>query len=669
MWDRIRTGRSRAAHSGGGFAARVGRRWTRNPLVESLEERQLLTSSLAPIQNQTVPAQQGLPIPLNGSGTTDNQSFTVTSSNPDIPASIVNGPIWTVNVQYTNTTDPTKSFSGPLVFQLFDGSGNNLTNLTPNTVSHIEQFTNDGYYTNTGKFITRVATGFPGATNYVVQGGAPNSNGTGNSGQPNTPFSNENVQQLAFTGPAAGVPAAGQLAMANAGGTNSNDTQFFITTGSPNSELGYNYTIFGQMLPNPTSSSVPSDFTTLTKLTQIPVTTNPNLGNENSLPTIAPIFSSVTITPVPTPPGQAVYPSGTLLLDTTQAKAGETATITVTAHDPTDGSTATQSFTVTMGSYSGPTDPAINFKPFANPVTTTAAQGQTTSITLSGKSGYPDTSKPGSLTYSLLSQPAHGTVTAFNPTTGTLSYTPNPGFLGTDTFQYQVTASGPQSTPATTISNPGTVTITVSPSPPVRTGAVRVVGTVLIVTPLPKSNLHATNIIDVVQTTSTSSSSQVIQVFVNDQLDATQPTVGSIDSIIIFGSKANDRITIDPSVTIPALIDGGHGGRNVLKGGATETREHGWFGFNTLIGGTGPNQLIGRAGHVRFKPSTATDLIFAGQPRPRTALLKPTPPGGTFYVYKKGRLIPVPLSNLYPSTTKPVVSKPVGTHHTHRKKK
>ena len=66
----------------------------------------MLTASLAPISNLTVPAQQGYTVPLDGSGTTDAQTFTVTSSNPDIAANIVSGPFWTVNVQYT---DPTNS--------------------------------------------------------------------------------------------------------------------------------------------------------------------------------------------------------------------------------------------------------------------------------------------------------------------------------------------------------------------------------------------------------------------------------------------------------------------------------------------------------------------------------------------------------------------------------
>ncbi len=554
MWDRIRIGGSQAGRSGDGACGRMVRRLARMPMVEPLEHRQLLTASLAAISNQTVPAQQGLTLPLDGSGTTDDQTFTVTSSNPDIAASIVSGPIWTVNVNYTDPTNSQNDFSGPLVFQLFNAAGG--TSLTTNTVSHITEFTNDGYYTNTGKFITRVATGFPGATDFVVQGGAPNSNGTGNSGQTGTPFANENFQQLAFTG-------KDQLAMANAGGTNSNDTQFFITTGQPNSELGYNYTIFGQMIPNPTSSTVPSDQTTLGKLTQIPVTTNPNLGNEDSLPVNTPTFSSVTISSTNTDN----YPSGTLLLDTTQAKAGETSTITVTATDPTNGTTATQTFTVTVGSYSGPTSPAINFRPFANPSTAATTESQPTTVTLNGASGYPSTTNTGTLSYALTSQPADGTVSNFNPSTGTFTYTPRAGFSGTDTFNYNVTATGPQSTPATTTSNPGTVTINVAPIQPVNTGAVRVVGTVLIVTPLPKVGKHVRNTVDVVQVPTTSTSTvPVIEVFVNGQLDQTEPAVSSIDSIIVFGSKARDTITIDPSVTLPSTIDGGHGGHNRLKG-------------------------------------------------------------------------------------------------------
>jgi hypothetical protein len=197
------------------------------------------------------------------------------------------------------------------------------------------------------------------------------------------------------------------------------------------------------------------------------------------------------------------------------------------------------------------------------------------------------------------------------------------------------------------------VSITVSPIPPVSTGAVRQVGTVLIVTPLPRFGRGAKNTIDVIQTTPAGASTPVIEVFVNGQLDINQPSITNIDSIIAFGSKARDHVTIDPSVQIPSTIDGGHGGRNRLKAGSTETVEHGWFGLNTMIGGTGPNQLIGRAGHVKFRPTAATDLIFAGTPGERRThrLMFKTPPSGTFYVFKKGGLIPVPLSAVFPHPT------------------
>ena len=88
----------------------------------------------------------------------------------------------------------------------------------------IEQFTNDGYYVNTGKYFPRIVTNFGSPLTTVIQGGASNNEGTGASGQPNTPYGNENVQELALTG-------HDQLALANSGGTDSNGTQFFINTG------------------------------------------------------------------------------------------------------------------------------------------------------------------------------------------------------------------------------------------------------------------------------------------------------------------------------------------------------------------------------------------------------------------------------------------------------
>ena len=110
--------------------------------------------------------------------------------------------------------------------------------------------------------------------------------------------------------------------------------------------------------------------------------------------------------------------------------------------------------------------------------------------------------------------------------------------------------------------------------------------------------------------------------------DTTGISATPITTINVFGGKrARNKIEIDSSVTIPSVISGGQGYRNKLTGGSVETREHGWFGHTTLVGGTGRNQLIGLAGLVKFKPTRSTNLIFAGMPKKRTSDLNPTPPG------------------------------------------
>jgi cyclophilin family peptidyl-prolyl cis-trans isomerase len=437
MWDKIGI-RSPAQRHTSQARSPSGVRARRKPVPEALEDRRLLTASLQPIAPVSVPALQGMTVPLlANSGASDAQTFTATSSNPDIAVSIAQGPFWTIGVASTNPSDPSDNVSGALTFQLFQ-------NLTPNTVNMITQFTNDGFYTTSGLYFPRIVSNFdnPGVT--VVQGGSTTQDGTGSSDQPNTPFANENVQQLALTG-------SDQLALANSGGTDSNDTQFFINTG-PTDGLGYNYTVFGQMV---------SGQATLSKVAQLPVQDNPESG-EDSEP-----VNPVTITSASL---SSTNPDGVAIIDTTQARPGETSTITVTAHDASDGTTASQSLVVTVVGYDGPTSESevgdVNFKPYANPVSTTAYKNTPVNVLLAGQNTYPDTSVAIPLAYALVSLPKGGTISNFNASTGSFTYTPNAGFTGTDTFQYTVTADGPTGSAPAATSNPATVTIAVSNSLP-----------------------------------------------------------------------------------------------------------------------------------------------------------------------------------------------------------
>ncbi len=439
MWDRIHGRGFLTAWPNGGL--RPIRRTACQPSIDSLESRQLLTASLQAISEISVPALQGYTVPLlANTGATDAQTFTVTSSNPDITASVAQGPFWTLGVSYKDRDGLQRtSFNGSLTFQLFQS-------LTPNTVKQIEQFTNDGFYVSSGDSFPRIVANFDSPLTTVIQGGATNNTGTGSSGQPGTPFANENVQQLALTG-------IDQLALANAGGTDSNDTQFFINTGEADS-LGYNYTVFGQLVAGQT---------TLTDMaTYIPVQKNSVTG-EDSQPVNPLTITSASLS--------STSPDGVAIIDATGAKPGETATMTVTATDPTDGTTTSQSFNVVAGEYAGPTTTSaignINFKPYASPVSVSAFENLSTSVQLSGQNTYPDASVKVPLTYSLLSDPTHGTVTDFNAATGTFTYTPDPGYTGTDTIDYAVTANGPISTAAAATSSPATVTVSVAPTPPV----------------------------------------------------------------------------------------------------------------------------------------------------------------------------------------------------------
>ena len=706
MLDRVWIGSSNRATGPRSLGPRKPPRRNQPIRMECLEDR-LVPAALAPISTVTVPATLGYQVPLNGSAANAPQTFTVTSSNPDIPATVATGEFLTLNITHTAASgNPNDiSFSGPITFQLFQ-------DLTPNTVSEIESFVTSGFYN--GKKFHRVANNFPGPNDYIVQGGSASGDGSGTSGQPGTPFPDEFNQQLAFTG-------TYQVAMANAG-PNTNDTQFFITTGSPRS-LDFGYTLFGQVV---SGQDIVNDMTKVA------------LTSGTTTPASPILISTATLS--------TTNPNGVVHIDATHAKAGESSTITVTATEPSNHTTTTQTFTVNAVANTQQERPFVNqmanqtvgkgqtftfqipavsptpsvplaytiqggvttstsgttFTPvqnatatvnqttgvvtvvpnagFTGPITLlygvrnatlpdqpssyqyhtftlnvsssatpttlppiavafsqTVPGNTATKVALSAQNTNPGTSP--TFTFAITSQPANGTISQFNPQTGTLTYTPNHAFSGTDRFQYTVTATSGSSS---LTSLPSTVTLNVQP---IQTGAVRLIGTVLIVTPPPTPRTGSNTI--VVSETS-DSTNPLIQVTINGVLDGTQPAASNLSQIIVYGSKGSDHITVDPSVNVPSVtLDGGHGGRNVLQaGGKASTRMHGWFGLNTMIGSTGPNQMVGRAGHVQFRPTATTTEIFAGVPHRRNSHGHPVPPGGTFFRFANGQLIPIPLSQL-----------------------
>ncbi len=692
-------------------SSRTTRRGVRKPQFDLLEARQLLVASLAPIANLVVPEFLGYQVPLNGAGSAAPQSYSVRSDNPNIKAAVAQGKFLTVNVTHTASPDAANdvSFAGPVTFQLFD-------NLTPLTTSRIESLVTSGFYT--GKNFHRIAGGFPGPTDFIVQGGSVNGNGTGDVGRPGYPFADEFDQQLAFTG-------TGQLAMANSG-DDSNQSQFFVTTGSPRA-LDFQHTIFGQVVSG-------GDIIAL--MTRVAT----GSGSAATTPRSPILITSASLSDVD--------PNGVIHVDTTTAVAGDVANIVVTAVDPSTNTTAAQSFRVDVtaspasnnerpflrpvenqtvglnqvasfplrgvdadpnddltyivqggtapggatflpvlnatatvdnttgivrvtpnagfsgtinlivgvrdevnrgsGSVDSPSNfdtqvitltvnadaTPVNLRPIALPIRASVATSTPTRVQLAG-----DDANPGAgqgLTFSIVSQPSRGTITEFDPATGTLLYTPTQGFDGPDRFLYAVRDTG---APFPNLDSlPSTVTLNVAP--PV-TGTVRLIGNVLVVTPRPRTD-GGTNTIFVTQRADPAANGAGrIVVSINGAIDENQPLEGDLLRIVVFGSKANDIITVDRSVTVPATLDGGHGGRNRLKAGGAPTTLHGWFGANVLAGGPERDRLIGRAGRVRFVASPGGDRAFEGSPS-RKPNGEPSPPEGTFYRFVRGQLVAIP---------------------------
>lgn len=333
------------------------------PTVEGLEERTLLSVTLSPISNQSIPSGKTLILPLS-STTSDGGAvtYTITSSDTNVTHQLHTGNSF-VKISVANF--------GDMVFELFN-------DLTPQTVNTIGDLIKSDFYN--GLTFHRVVSGF------VIQGGDPAGNGTGN---PGFSFDDEFNSNAIFSG-------SGQLALANSG-KDTNGSQFFVTIGAQRA-LDFNHAIFGQLVEG---------FNVLNAIAAVPV-------DANSKPLTPVTISSAEFVPDPT--------DGVVTLGSSVGFTG-TATITVTATEGT--STSTQTFTV-HGVADTQNDPPIlgsiadQVTPVNTPIT----------FTLRGTDLESD-----QLTFEALENDngatnATITVTPASNNSATVTVTPNTGFSG-----------------------------------------------------------------------------------------------------------------------------------------------------------------------------------------------------------------------------------------------
>lgn len=173
-------------------------------------------------------------------------------------------------------------------------------------------------------------------------------------------------------------------------------------------------------------------------------------------------------------------------------------------------------------------------------------------------------------------------ITTINPD-GTITYSPDAGFSGTDTFSYEV-SDGQGGTDA------ATVTVTVGPD--LRDGIVE--GTA------------GDDLIDVAYTDDPEGDRI-------DNLDEILPGEGSNDDIVQAGGGSDTVI----AGAGDDEVDGGSGadlvlggqGADEIRGGADDDTLIGGAGDDVIDGGTGADDLLGGAGRDTFTGITAGDVV------------------------------------------------------------
>jgi cyclophilin family peptidyl-prolyl cis-trans isomerase len=190
-----------------------------------------------PLPNVILPAGKSIIIPITATVTNGQPlTYTVTGSTNAMALVLhTNNPFWKLNVAQACATNAVGAFTTP-----FRGGLATVTNVgdltfmlfpeyAPNTVAIFQGLSAAGFF-NSNTIFHRVIT------NFMIQGGDPDTNGTGGLV---FEYNDEFKPQAIFSG-------KGQLALANSG-KNTDMSQFFVTVGQQRS-LDFQYTLFGQLV-------------------------------------------------------------------------------------------------------------------------------------------------------------------------------------------------------------------------------------------------------------------------------------------------------------------------------------------------------------------------------------------------------------------------------------
>jgi RTX toxins and related Ca2+-binding proteins len=246
--------------------------------------------------------------------------------------------------------------------------------------------------------------------------------------------------------------------------------------------------------------------------------------------------------------------------------------IKIGAADLNDASLDSGLFIGSIVGKSGGGGGAINVAPIANDDSATTKSGVAVTFDVAGNDSDPD----GTIVdYSINTTPGHGTA-IFNPN-NTITYIPEAGFVGVDTFTYEVTDNDGGVDLAT-------VTVTVTPNK------------------VPATTDPLTNGDDVRSFVGSPTGVNIAALAGNDTVNGSNyddVINGGGGDDVLRGRNGNDILQ-------------GSGGNDTLQGEAGDDGLNGGNGNDTLQGGLGDDVLIGGLGNDRLFGGQGNDVYSGG---------------------------------------------------------